>query len=252
MAMPMLVLHLLGAEAVGFYKAATAISVGYLGFLVTAMGQDYYPRVSAIADDPKALVSLVNDQHRLVMMLAGPLILGTLAIVPYLVPLVYSKQFGPTVEILEWQLIGDLFKFSSWTMSFVILARCRSSILLLTESTVGATTLVCTWLTVRLWGLPALGISFLASYVLYYLVVWILIRREIPFAWNSNNKRMMLAAVGAAFVVRIIPMTGFPELRTAAALCLSLAAGIYGLHGIWRELFRSEKAAVNNTVAQSA
>ena len=57
------------------------------------------------------------------MLLAVPMILGTLAVVPYLVPLVYTLKFRPTVEILEWQLIGDIFKFASWTMSFAILAR---------------------------------------------------------------------------------------------------------------------------------
>lgn len=237
--LPMVVLHLLSPESVGYYRAAMGISVGYLGFLITAMGQDYYPRVSAAKEDPQGLVKLINEQHRLIMLLAVPMILGTLALVPLLVPLVYSIKFTPTVEILEWQLIGDLFKFSSWTMSYAILARCGSSIYFLTESIGGVATLVTTWLAVRWLGLSGLGIAFLATYIIYYLAVSVVIRREIPLVWTASNKKMMLAAVAAALVVRILPSTRFAHLRTPVGLALAFAAGIPSLFVIWREFVGS-------------
>jgi PST family polysaccharide transporter len=236
LALPIVVLHLLSAESVGFYKAASAISVGYLGFLVTAMAQDYYPRVSAVADQPGALVKLINEQHRLVMILVVPMILGTLAVVPYLVPLVYSHKFISTVEILEWQLVGDLFKFSSWTMSFIILARCRSSVFFLSELIAGAANLLMTWLAVRWFGLPGLGIGFLATYIIYYVVVWLIVRREIPLVWTSSNKIMMLASLAAASVIRILPSTAWASFRTVIALSLATLAGVWSLYAIRHEL----------------
>lgn len=233
--LPIIVLHLLSAESVGYYRAAAAISVGYLGFLITAMGQDYYPRVSAATNQPAELVRLINAQHRLVMLVAVPMILGTLAIVPYLVPLVYSTKFQPTVEILEWQLIGDLFKFASWTMSFAILARCTSAVYFLVESIGGVVTLATTWLAVRWFGLPGLGISFVATYVLYYLVVWVVIRRQVSLRWERNNKLMLLAGIAATMVIRILPSTRFSQWRTPVALVLALSAGIPSLVTMYRE-----------------
>src|SRR5205085_6196082 len=44
MLMPVLVLHALSRADVGFYRAAAAVAVNYLSFLLTAMGQDFYPR----------------------------------------------------------------------------------------------------------------------------------------------------------------------------------------------------------------
>lgn len=235
LALPLVVLHLLSTECVGYYKAAAAISVGYLGFLVTAMGQDYYPRVSAAKDRPAALVELINAQHRLVMLVAVPMILGALALVPYLVPLVYSPKFNPSVEILEWQLIGDLFRFSSWTISFAVLARCRSSVYFLTEAIGGLAGLATLWLAVRWFGLPGLGISFLLTYIIYYFVEWVVIRREVRLVWTDSNKKMMLAAVGAALIVRILPATRFASFRTPVALTLAMAFGIPSLIIVWRE-----------------
>jgi PST family polysaccharide transporter len=232
-ALPMIVLHLLGKESVGYYKAATAISLSYLGFLTAAMAMDYYPRVSAVKDQPRALVELINQQHRLVMILAVPMILGTLALLPYAVPIVYSRKFVPTVEILEWQLIGDLFKFSSWTMSFAILARCRSSVFFLSESIGGLANIVTLWLAVRWFGLPGLGISFLVSYFIYYAAVWVIIRREIHLVWTAGNKMMMLASLAAALLVRALPSTSLANFRSPTALLLALLAGAWSLHTVW-------------------
>lgn len=235
LALPIVVFHLLSTDSVGYYKAASAIAVGYLGFIVTAMGQDYFPRVSAARDNPKALIQLINEQHRLVMLLAVPVILGTLALVPYLIPLVYSHKFAPAVEILEWQLIGDLFKFSSWTMSFAILARCKSSIYFLTESIGGATTLATTWIGVRLFGLPGLGIASLVMFIIYYAVTWIVIRHEVRLTWTSANKKMMLAAVCAATIVRILPSTRFSDFRTPIAVVLAMGASVLSMRVLWRQ-----------------
>ena len=44
---PVIVLYLLDAAAVGYYRAAFTVSVGYLAFLLNALAQDYYPRVAA-------------------------------------------------------------------------------------------------------------------------------------------------------------------------------------------------------------
>jgi PST family polysaccharide transporter len=245
LALPIIVLHLLGTESVGYYKAAAAISVNYLGFLATAMGQDFYPRVSAVREQAGALVELINEQHRLVIIVVVPTVLGTLALVPYLVPVVYSRRFLPAVEILEWQLIGDLFKFSSWTLSFAILACCRSSVFFLTESIGGLANIVTLWLAVRWFGLSGLGISFLVSYIIYYAAVWLIVRREIHLVWTLSNKVMMWPSFPATLLVRFLPSTVLVNLTTPIAYVLACAAGAWSLRTVWGELWgRTESRAV--------
>jgi PST family polysaccharide transporter len=250
LALPMVVLHLLGTESVGYYRAAMAISVGYMGFLITAMGQDYYPRVSAVRDQPAELVKLINEQHRLIMLLAVPMILGTLALVPFLVPLVYSHKFTPTIEILEWQLIGDIFKFSGWTMSFAILARCSTPIYFLAESIGGVSILLSTWLAVHFFGLPGLGIGFLFTYVIYYLAVWLIIRREVPLVWTRNNKKMMAVAILSGVLVRVLPATRFASWRTPVALALAVIIGVFSLLTLWREFMSAKESESDNQLVK--
>ena len=245
LALPILVLHLLGGASVGYYRAACGISVGYLGFLLAAMQQDYYPRVSAAASQPDRIVHLINEQHRLVMLIAIPVILFGLALVPYLVPLIYSRNFVPAVEILEWQMIGDLFRFSGWTMSCAILARCGAPKYLLTETISGVASLACTWLWVRWCGLSGLGIGFLATYVIYFLSVGLIARRELSLKWSAFNKRAMLTGAAAALFIRIVPSTRLAAFRMPIALALAVALTLCSLLIVWREMRSSRQEPVH-------
>lgn len=234
--LPVIILHQLDQESVGFYRAAVAISVGYIGFLLTAMGQDYYPRVSAVSHDAEALTRLVNEQHQFVMLLGVPLILSAMAAAPYLVPLVYSAQFQPAAAVLEWQLAGSLLKFSSWTMSFVILARTGSSAYFLVELVAG-TSFVCTsWLGMHWGGLAGLGISFLVSYVIYYFAVWIVVRRAIKFFWTRANKLILLLSGMAMLFIQATPMLGLGTYKILVATLFALVTGAVSLVMILREV----------------
>jgi enterobacterial common antigen flippase len=233
---PALVLHTLGGDGVGFYRAATMISVTYLGFLLNAMAQDYYPRISAASDEPIVLTQLINDQLRLVLLLSGPIILGMLALVPYLVPLVYSARFAPTSNLLEWQLIGDLFKFSAWTMSFVILARSGSKMFFITELFGGSCLLLSSWFGMRWFGLSGLGIGFILTCGLYLLLCWGITRRGLGLRWTTENKLLFLTFALAAIFIRALPYVGLHNFRTPVALSLAGLLGLCSLYIIWREI----------------
>jgi enterobacterial common antigen flippase len=235
-ALPAIVLHTLGTEDVGYYRAATSISVGYLGVLTTAMAQDYYPRVSAAGDSTEALVRIVNEQHKLVMLIAIPAILGVLALAPYIVRFTYSTQFAPTVDILEWQLIGDIFRFSSWTMAFVVLARSGSSAFFGIELFGGFCSLTANWLGMRWLGLTGLGVGFLVTYVLYYLIVFLILQRSIRLRWTSLNLLLMIGAMLSVGLVQTLPHVGLSGSRTQAALALALTWASGGAYALWREM----------------
>lgn len=234
--LPVIVLHVLSTNDVGFYRAAAAISVSYLGFIIAAMAQDYYPRLSAAADQPASLCRLINDQYRLVLLLAGPVILAMLALVPYLVPLFYTRQFTPTVALLEWQLIGDIFKFAAWTMAFVILVRSGSLTFFFIELVGGVSMLGFSWLGMRWLGLEGLGLGFLLCTGVYYLLCWIILRRTLGLRWTRQNVLLFLTITAAALVVRALPYLGLERARTPVALALAALIGLGSLYVIWGEV----------------
>lgn len=234
--LPVLVLNMLGRDSVGYYRAAMGIAGGYLGFLIVAMGQDYYPRLAAVRDAPGKMADLVNLQHRLVLLMAAPLILGLLALAPILVPLLYTDEFTPAVAVLEWLLAADLLKFASWAIGMVILARCSSSMLLAVEVFTGCNLLVTSWLLVSSLGLVGIGIAFLITYMVHYLVVWLIVRREIGLRISEQNRRMLAILLLAVVLILALPVARVGQLGAILAFAITVVTGAYSGLSLWREV----------------
>jgi PST family polysaccharide transporter len=246
--LPILVLHELGAREVAFYQAAFVIAISYLGFLITAMGIDYFPRVSACRREPAQLATLIQEQLTLVLVITLPLIIATCAIAPQLISAAFTSAFRPAVTTLDWQLFADLFKFVSWTMAFVILARRGSSLYLLIESLGGAMLLLSTFFGTRVFGLAGVGVGFLATYIVYAVIVWVIVRRDIGLRISARNARHFAAGVLAVGMMQVVAALGSDVLRLALGAVLTGAAVFYSLYAVqaetgmgWKQIIRNRR-----------
>jgi PST family polysaccharide transporter len=187
-----------------------------------AMVQDYYPRLSAASGEPQELITIINQQLYLLFVLLAPVILWLLFLSPVVVPLLYSTKFSDSAEILNWFLVGDVFRLLSWSLSFVILARSKSSVFFFIELFGGATSLVTSLLGMQWFGTKGLGISYLATYFLYYLLVLFLVRRQIGFAYSRENKFLALSTLASAIGISVLTVYGETNLRNGFALLVCL------------------------------
>lgn len=176
----------LGAENLGYFQAAWAISMTYLGFVLGAMGTDYYPRLTAVIHNREKAIRLVNEQTEVALLLSGPVLLAMLGLAPWIIHLLYSAEFAPATSILRWQLLGDVLKVISWPMGFVIIASGRGTLFMLTEAFVMAVFVLGTWLLLPYIQLEAVGISFLVLYLVYVPMMLIVTRLLIGFRWQRH------------------------------------------------------------------
>jgi len=241
--LPLLVVSMLDKESVGFLAAATAIAVTYIGFLLTGMAQDYFPRVSAAVRDPHELVSLANQQLRLVLLLGVPMILGVLALSSIVLPLVYTPAFMPAVAILQWQLAADVLKLPTWVLGFVILVRSSKNYLIV-ELTAGILLLGFSWLGLKLFGLVGIGIGWLAMYAVVLPVNIHFVRREVPLEWTPENRRLMLASVLAVGIIQALPLIATVQWHTVGGVIAAGLFGLYSLRALWAD-YRLGKRGVD-------
>lgn len=233
--LPILVLHVLGPVEVGLFRASSALAVNYLSLILASLAQDYFPRVSSVSDDTESLNRIINDQLYLVLLLAGPVILAMMGVVPFLIPILYSHKFDGAAAILEWQLIGDLFKFATWTMGFVIMARLGSRIFFVTELIGGGVLLTSSWFGMKAWGLPGLGIAFLMTGVIACVINWVVLYRAKGVTWQRHNLLLFILLAFAMAALRVISMAGMPLLNIGSAITLAAGFGSYSLLAIMRE-----------------
>lgn len=191
----------LGIEALGQFQAAWAIGMAYLGVVLGAMGTEYYPRLTAVIADHAVARRMVNEQTEVALILCGPILLALLAFAPWVIQLLYSAEFAPAVEVLRWQLLGDILKVMSWPLAFVILAAGAGKNFMMVETTGILAFVAGTAMLVPLVGLSGTGVAFLAMYVVYLALVFWLARRRIGFVWSTAVLRQAAALVCAAVAV---------------------------------------------------
>lgn len=164
----------LGTDSLGYFQAAWAISMTYVGFVLSAMGTDYYPRLTAAIHDQEKARRLVNEQAHVAILLAGPVLVAMLALAPWVIHLLYTEKFGPAVNILRWQILGDVLKILSWPMGFIILACGKGTVFMIKEVAVMGVFVVCTWGLLPLIGLNATGLAFFIMYIVNVPILFLL------------------------------------------------------------------------------
>jgi len=185
-----IVLRKMGADAAGFYQAAWTLGGLYVGFILQAMGADFFPRLTAASQDNKECNRLVNEQAEISLLLAGPGIIGTLVFAPMVIQVFYSGKFGPAVEILRWICLGMMLRVASWPMGFIVLAKGARQPFFWTELVSNSLQVVLVWFGVSLFGLNGTGMAFFAGYLVYWGLIYCVVRWMSGFRWSHENKQI--------------------------------------------------------------
>ncbi len=220
----------LGAAALGQFQAAWAISMTYIGFVLGAMGTDYYPRLTAAIHDREAVNRMVNEQTEIALLLAGPVLLAMLALGPWVILLLYSSEFDQAASILRWQVLGDVLKVASWPRGFIILAAGDGRTYMITESLAIGIFAALVWIGLPVIGVKVTGLAFVGMYLMYLPLIYWLARRRTRFAWtNRVGSHVALLALTALSIC----LVAFWREGVAMAAGI-LVAGAFGTYAVVR------------------
>jgi enterobacterial common antigen flippase len=201
------VLRTVGIEATGLYQSAWTLGGLYVGFILQAMGADFYPRLTASAENNIECNRLVNEQTLVGLLLAGPGIIATLTFAPVVIALLYTAKFGAAVPILRWICLGAALQVVTWPMGFIIIAKGKQGIFFFAELAWTVVALALAWTCIRSFGLNGAGIAFFGSYVFHGFLIYPIVRRLSGFRWSTVNSRTgllfasLITAVFCAFYV---------------------------------------------------
>jgi PST family polysaccharide transporter len=217
----------LGLEASGHFQAAWTISMTYIGFVLGAMAADYYPRLTNVINDHAEARKVVTEQAEMGLLLAGPVLLAMITFAPWVIHLLYAKNFTPATNVLRWQVLGDVLKVASWPLGFILLAQGRGSIFIGVELAWNAIYLSAISLGIHKYGLDIAGAAFSTAYLISYGLLIVAARKllqlKIQQAWPSTS---ILLLTGGMI---ILLSTSFTEI----GFWLGVAATIlFSVHSI--------------------
>jgi O-antigen/teichoic acid export membrane protein len=218
----------LGLDAAGYFAAAWGITMTYVGFLLGAMGADYYPRLTEVIHDKVAAVLLMNDQAQLGLAIGGPVLLLLIGLAPWVITLLYSSAFEPAVMLIQWQMVGNVFKLASWAMSFSIVAAARGKTFFLMELSFNIVFLGMVLIFLPYVGLEVTAYAFVLGYLIYLTIVYVLARNIHGFRWQALSLGLLVLHTSLSVALMVLALMA-PLAAAIASPLLAAATGIFGL-----------------------
>jgi len=196
-------LRMFGLTDVGIYQSAFNLSGILVGFVLGAMGADYYPRLTAAAGDNASVHRMVNEQSQISILLSLPGLAAMMIFAPLIIKLFYSASFVTAIPILRWCVLGILGRVFSWPLGFVILAKGKGKLFFITEVIACVLHLGGVFLFTRIWGLDGAGIAFMMLYVVHTCLMLFVMRRLVGSTWNRNTLKMTLIATAVMMLLML-------------------------------------------------
>jgi len=229
-AVRMLLIRHDGLAAAGLYQAAWTIGGLYVGFVLQAMGADFYPRLVEAAKDHALCNRLVNEQAHVSMLLAGCGVIGTLTFAPWIVQILYRPDFAAGTDVMRWIVLGMAMRVVTWPMGFILVAKGAQTLFVATDLAWTVVNIGLTWLCVQEFHLAGAGMAFFGSYVVHALIVYPLARRLTGFRWSATNARtgvLFVTVIGTVFIA--FQLCGTVVAMTIGTLATG-ASALYSLH----------------------
>ena len=221
----------IGLDANGIYQAAWALSGLFAGFILGAMGTDFYPRITAVNTNHKLMNRMVNEQAEIGLLLCLPGLLATLSFSPLLLQLFYSAEFISGAPLFSWLILGTAIKIVSWPLGYILLAKGAARIFALSETVFSLANCALTLAMIRYYGLVGASYAYFILYVIYLPTIYFIVKKMTGFCIITSARRLILvscAFVMASFLVGVTFQTPY---NYVVGFCLAVGALIYALRG---------------------
>lgn len=205
-----------GAEEVGFYQASYTLANKYVGLVLTALGMEYYPRLSRVAQSRRLLGLFASQEINITFTVLTPIVMVMILLRHVVVQLLYSAEFEVICTCFIWMLVGMLLRASSWCLSFVIVARGDGHTYIVTEVVSVAIGLVLNVASYHYFGLDGMGLSFVIWYAVYNVIVGIVCIGK--YKMRLHHSVWINVAVGVALSVACAVMVEYDSVASAIAV----------------------------------
>lgn len=169
-------------QEAGYWQALMRLSGAYLAFFITTLSVYFLPKFSA-QDDAGVKQELRRGYFLLLPALVaafGSFWLARATVIRWL----FTEEFMPLEDILGWQLAGDFLKMGSWVMSYVLLAKARTTLFIVGE--IGFSILY-VLLTIALVGRSGSGgaLGAVKAWICLYALYWVYVAALLPTCFRK-------------------------------------------------------------------
>ncbi|RVU90242.1 hypothetical protein EH230_04630 [Flavobacterium columnare] len=200
-----------GLNDLGLYSAAISLTTQYIGFLLTALATDFFPRLSMVSKDNKKIKQLVNEQTDVVVLLVSPLLILLIIIAPFVVKLFLSKEFLNSVLLIRFISFATFFQLVSYCMGYISFAKSDKILYLFFEGIYGNLIKLILYIYFYMYyGINGLGVAYLIHFFQYNIFIYLITKRRYSFVFEKQilkNSIIMLSLLSLVILLFIYQNT---------------------------------------------
>lgn len=234
-------------RVVGLYNTGYVMTMTYAGMIFSAMETDFFPRLSAVNANWLSCNEIVNKQIEVCLLLISPMLVFAQFAVPYVIPILFSSQFLPVVDMMRILLLALYLRAVKLPIAYLPLAKGDSMSYLLLEAVYDVVIVFSVLWGYEQWGLIGTGVAIALSALFDYCLI-------LAYAYFKYHYRMTKAVTGYMVVHILIGVIAYVIAANTEGwqwwiggvlvMCVCLTATLYTLHrkvSLWNKLVSNFK-----------
>lgn len=167
-------------DVAGCWQGMQKISDSYLMIVYTALGTYFLPKLANL-QSKEEISKEIHNGYKIIM----PFVLVSATLIyllrDFIIHLLFAKSFGAMREMFAWQLTGDCFKIATYQISYLVLARAKTKIFIITEVIFGLSFPLLSYLFINLSGADGAVMAFALNYFVYFILFVVLYKKGYLF-----------------------------------------------------------------------
>lgn len=184
--------HFGGIAEVGLFTSGMALSIQYVDVILSSMGSDYSPRLSAIVDDNAKFVETINKQIRLMCALLLPIMILFIVFTKELVIALYSREFIAIEGMVLWMMFSMFLRAISWCLSFPLVAIGNPKLFFWNEFSSELYSFIFSMIGYYYLSFLGLGLAFFMTQLCFSVQMLIVSRKYYHFKLTKQNKNAII------------------------------------------------------------
>lgn len=190
----------LGFAIAGVYHASWMLSGLFAKIVFTALGSDFFPRLSAAAKDRGEVRKLVNEQIEIGVLISFPGFIILFLFAPFSFLIIYSEEFLVGTTVLRWFALGVLVQTVGWPIGIIQRAVGAVRWLYFTQTLGPFLVYTASLFLLYRFGLDGLGMAFIGSQLVLVTLSIFIARKLTDFSMS----KYLLVLIGVVIVAAIL------------------------------------------------
>ena len=232
-----------GLDVVGLYNAGYMLTVSYAGMVFSAMETDYFPRLSTVANNARAIEVLANRQIEMSLLLISPMLVALIVFLPFILPLLYSRYFFDIIPMGQIAVFSMYFKAVTLPLEYINLAKGNTKAFLALEifyNVLMTTLIVYGYKMFGLWG-TGLALTLCNLLNLIVVIIYSLMRYNVSMSRNmllysAVHLPLGIAAYATTFISNCWIHWSLSIVAVVASTMFSLYFIIYKKTSVWDKI----------------